>query len=155
MGKELNKLVQARISQLMKEEEANFSVQSSEKEEILSRLQNDLIREVKKEVKGELLEDELVAMRERVQKEEVELKRVQLLDRVKGFLLEGIILAVLVGLLVNQLTDVVTSCKSIVAASGVATGFVVLLLIALLWLFIKLRLLDVIEKYEKQEDGQK
>ena len=112
MGKALNMLAKARIMQLLDETEKDFDVSTPEKAEVASRLQCDLIKEVREEIKAELLEEEIATMKATVSQEEANLRRSSSIKNIKTLLFDGFLVAFLVGLTVNQVTDILSYIKT-------------------------------------------
>lgn len=154
MGKALDKLVNARIMQLFNEVEKGFDVSIPERVEITSRLQSTLIQEVREEVKAELLKEEIATMKARVSQEEANLRRSASIKNIKTLLLDGFLVAFLVGLIVNQVTDIFSYFKT---GNGniPLTLLFILILIVLICLLVQYRLCDAIVNFQTKRDTKK
>lgn len=154
MSKALDKLAKARIMQLFNENENKYDVSPSEKEEILSMLESVLKQEVREEIKDELLDEEIAAMKAKVSQEEASTRRATSIKHVKNLLLDGFGVAFLVGLLVNQVTDIFSYCKT-GEGNMFLTGCFIVALIIVIWLLIQHRLCDAILNFDVKRDIKK
>ena len=154
MGKALNMLAKARIMQLLDETEKDFDVSTPEKAEVASRLQCDLIKEVREEIKAELLEEEIATMKATVSQEEANLRRSSSIKNIKTLLFDGFLVAFLVGLTVNQVTDILSYIKT-GEGNVPLTLLSILILVVLIFVLVQYRLCGTIVNFQVKRDTQK
>lgn len=154
MGKTLDKLVTARIVQLFPEFEKGFDVSDPEKEDVAVKLQSTLTQEVREEIKAELLEEEIATMKARVSQEEATLRHSSLIQNIKTLFLDGFLIALLVGLVVNQVTDIFSYFKT---GNGNIpfTLLLIFILLVLIFLLVQYRLCDAILNFKAKRDTNK
>lgn len=96
MSKKIDQVVDCWIDYLIKEDAINSQVSDHERKEVKNSLREKALDDIKKEVKAILTEDEK--------------KRILAVAKVKAFislLIDGLIVAFVVGLLVNQFTNII------------------------------------------------
>ena len=139
MGAKLNKLL--RECAVAKVEKLGTSSQYSEeaREEVINALSNQWKEEIKTEVIDELTEAEKNKIDKRIQEHTTKRD----IENLRTLVRESIVLAVIVGVLVNQITDIITHFKA-GAYAIVWTWVIVVLLGAGVWGYVLLRLASVI-----------
>lgn len=141
MSQELNRLIDKAIKsdqRIFEEIETNGFTTDEYIEAVTEKTRDKVYKEVKDEVREEALaEAEAIAEKRKFEKQ---------ISEIKKLTLQGIALAFFIGLLVNQITDVITFCKK----SGMfSTGVTILVLVIISLLIIFLVVLQELQKIWK------
>lgn len=145
----LDKLIKAYIAPFLDSHKSHGDSEDVCKEAeaaLIDKLRN----KVKTEIVNEMTEEEVSRQKELIDKRVGAYSASKAIKEIKQFIIEGIILAVAIGLLVNQLTDVITYLKG--ANAYVATGVIIALLILIVFVYVLIRLTSTISKIVNSKD---
>lgn len=149
MGALLDKLIESHIAPFAEKckSSGNYS------DEMFKLAEDALIEKIRKDVKEEIRQELTV---EEIEKQKVEIDREieaysteKALKEIKGFIIEGIILAVIIGLIVNQMTDIITYLKG--TEAYLATIIIIICLIIAVLIYIILRFANTVGKMIKRK----
>lgn len=134
----------------------NKQLAEGEEDKLLVLAKVEARRIIKEEIKDELTEDERTAIKERAARAEEKDYAQRSAANVKSLLLEGFWAALFVGLLVNQITDIITYSKIATTEKAfLPTGIIILILLSILLLFILTRLSDSIVHLGPNKEKEK
>ena len=139
MGAKLDKLIRECAISRIKNLGTSSQYSDETREEVISALSNQWRDEIKAEVIDELTEAEKKKIDVKIQ----EHKTKRDIENLRTLVRESIFLAVIVGVLVNQITDIITHLKAGNYAIAWTWG-IILLLGAGVWGYVLFRLASVI-----------
>ncbi len=109
-------------------------------------LLDDFRKKIKSEIQEELTEEEKARQIAEIDKAIKSHSTKQALQEIKGFIFEGIFLAAIIGLIVNQMTDIVTYLKG-EGEQYMYTVVIIFALVALVFFYIMGRFVNTIERF--------
>lgn len=139
MGKVLDQLIESHIASF----EAKYKNANEYDDEMFQKAKNALIKDFQKDVKleiiSELTEDEKSKIDQKLQAH----KTKRTIEKLQTILHESIILAIIVGVLVNQITDIITAFKT-VNYSIAWTWLFIVILAGSIWGYVMYHLVTTI-----------
>lgn len=112
MGVRLEKLIEERAKHIVKQYESNDEYSKEDLQETIDALSAKWRSEVKQEVMQECTDEEITRMKKTVDEAREAYSTKKAIEDLRVLVVEGIFLAIAVGLLVNQVTDLITYAKS-------------------------------------------
>ena len=151
MGAQLNRLIRACAEAKVKSLGTSSRYSREAREEVINALSNQWREDIKKEIIDELTEAEKAKIDKQIQEHSTKRD----IENLRSLVCEGIFLAVIVGVLVNQITDLVTNFKD-GEYSIIITWVIILVLGAGVWGYILFRLAATIGKLlgNKESDDE-
>ena len=147
MGATLDKLIELRVSSLIENHSKDTQLPPGDIEYMHDSLSEQLHAQIHKEICQDITQEELDKLRHSAETQHKSEARKKAVDSVTSLLLESLILSGVIGLVVNQVTDLLTYAKSLFSslwAVGITFAIVIILLIAVV-LFFFLRLSNIIK----------
>ena len=148
MGKELDKLIESYLATL----EAKYKSKNECDDGMLQIAKNALISDFQKKVRDEIVSEFTEAEKAQIDKKIQEHKTQKDLENLRTLVLEGIVLAIVVGILVNQITEIIAYFKTGNYAIAWTWGIVFLLGIGV-WSFVLFRLASAIGALLKNKEN--
>ena len=144
MGAKLEKCISERARHFVSQYKSNAEYSEEDCNEAIDALSAKWRAEITQEILEERSEEEIAQMKASVDKARKEYSAKKAIEDLRALIIEGIFLAVIVGLLVNQVTDIVTYLKGCKAWG--ATLIMVVILILILFFYVLTRLASTIGK---------
>ena len=151
MGATLDKAVKAYVTQYMELDKKEGSEPKGVRDEAAIALHETMMQRIKEEVRCEMTVEEIEKQKSRIDAETENYATQKGVQELKTFILEGIGLAIVVGLIVNQFTDIITYLKG--AENYRATVWVLFGLAGIVGLYVSCRLASLINKLINRKDG--
>jgi len=148
MGKELDKLIESYLATF----EAKYKSKNECDDGMLQIAKNALISDFQKKVRDEIVSEFTEAEKAQIDKKIQEHKTQKDLENLRTLVLEGIVLAIVVGILVNQITEIIAYFKTGNYAIAWTWGIVFLLGIGV-WSFVLSRLASAIGALLKNKEN--
>lgn len=139
MGKVLDQLVESRVATF----ESSYKSNNVCNDEMFQQAKDALISDIKKNVRDEIVSEFTEAEKARIDKKVREHKTKKDLESLRTLVLESILLAIVVGVIVNQITDIITHLKDGNYAVAWTVGIILFLGLGV-WGFVLFRLASVV-----------
>lgn len=149
MSKELSKVLDNYISskecEILKDEASE-----EEREMLIGAVKDKIEKIIYEEIKDEV-RNQAIADAEKEINKRVGMKRIR---EYKNLILTGIIVAFFVGLLVNQVTDIIALCKGSVTLENIGITIIIIFVIIVICIFIAIGLFlsEIIKMLESEND---
>lgn len=148
MGKQLDDCINARIKLTLEQNTPDQNYSQGVLGEVTAALYDKWHSEIKQEILTECTEEEKQQIRYAVDKEREAYSAKKEVEDLRALIVEGILLAIIVGLLVNQTTDLIAYLKG--EKAYMATVVISVILALLLFIYILTRLASVISRLMKK-----
>lgn len=148
MGAQLNKCIEERIKFIIGQYKEDPEYSENDITEVTEALKRKWIAEIKQECLEECTEEEKKQMKESIDDERKRYSTKKAIEDMCSLITEGIILAFAVGLLVNQVTDLISYLKGEMAC--MITVIISVLLVIFIFAYVLIRLASAISKLIKK-----
>lgn len=148
MGKRLDECIDARLQPIVERYKNPQEYSQDDLDDVTSALSEKWRLEIKQEILAECTEEEKQQIRYAVDKEREAYSAKKEVEDLRALIVEGILLAIIVGLLVNQATDFISYLKG--EKAYMATVVISVILALLLFIYILTRLASVISRLMKK-----
>lgn len=148
MGKRLDECIDARLQPIVERYKNAQEYSQDDLDDVTSALSEKWRLEIKQDILAECTEEEKQQIRYAVDKEREAYSAKKEVEDLRALIVEGILLAIIVGLLVNQATDFISYLKG--EKAYLATAVISTILALLLFIYILTRLASVISRLMKK-----
>ena len=150
MGAKLDEIINSHIAPFVEKSKADGN-HSDEMFDLATRSLVDRFRkEIKDEILSELTNEEIEQRKAQIDQEIDAYSTQKAIQATKSFIVEGIILAAIVGLIVNQVTDLISYVKG--DGAYWATIVLIVLLVIAVTFYVFMRFATVLEMIIKRRD---